>query len=67
VAQSALMSTSITEMKDFVELAKENGVRSKVKYVIGGGSVTKEFADKIGADGYGLTAQDAVLVAEKLS
>ncbi len=67
VAQSALMSTSITEMKDFVELAKEAGVRDKVKYIIGGGSATKEFAEKIGADGYGLTAQDAVKVSEKLT
>ena len=67
VAQSALMSTSITEMKDFVELAKESGIRSKVKYIIGGGSATKEFAEKIGADGYGLTAQDAVSVSEKLT
>lgn len=66
VAQSALMSTSITEMKDFVELAKEDGVRSSFKYIIGGGSATKQFAEKIGADGYGLTAQDAVIVSEKL-
>ncbi len=66
VAQSALMSTSITEMRDFAQLAKEEGIRSKVKYIIGGGSATREFAATIGADGYGLTAQDAVIVSEGL-
>jgi 5-methyltetrahydrofolate--homocysteine methyltransferase len=66
VAQSALMSTSITEMRDFAQLAQEEGIRSKIKYIIGGGSATKEFAATIGADGYGLTAQDAVMVSEKL-
>jgi len=67
VAQSALMSTSITEMRDFVNLAKEEGIRDKVKYMIGGGSATMEFGQVIGADGYGKTAQDAVHVAEKLT
>ncbi len=67
VAQSALMSTSITEMRDFVNLAKEEGLRVNIRYMIGGGSATKEFATTIGADGYGLTAGDAVDVAKKLS
>jgi methanogenic corrinoid protein MtbC1 len=67
VAMSALMSTSITEIRGFVELSKEEGVRDKIKLMIGGGSVTKEFAEQIGADGYGVDSATAVKVAEELS
>lgn len=67
VAQSALMSTSISEMRDFVQMSQEEGVREKIKIMIGGGSATPEFAKTIGADGYGKTSGDAVEVAKKLT
>jgi len=66
IAQSALMSTSISEMRDFVQLSKEEGLRDSIKIMIGGGSATPEFANTIGADGYGKTSGDAVNVAKKL-
>ena len=66
VAMSSLMSTSITEMKNFMEMAKEEGVRDKFKVMIGGGSATPEFAQTIKADGYGKTSADAVTVAGEL-
>jgi methylmalonyl-CoA mutase cobalamin-binding domain/chain len=67
VALSALMSTSITEMKNFMDMAKEDGIKSKIMVMIGGGSATPQFADTIGAEGYGKTSADAVRVAEELS
>ncbi len=67
VAQSALMSTSISEMRDFVQLSKEEGIRDSIKIMIGGGSATPEFAKTIGADGYGKTSGDAVEVAKKMN
>ena len=42
------------------------GLRSRFKVMIGGGPVTKEYADKIGADAYGRDAIEAVDVAKKL-
>ncbi len=67
VAMSALMSTSITEMKNFMDLAREDGSRDTFKVMIGGGSATSQFAQTIGADGYGLTSSDAVKVAGDLA
>ncbi|MFA5312595.1 MAG: cobalamin-dependent protein, partial [Methanomassiliicoccales archaeon] len=67
IAQSALMSTSITEMRDLMDLLKEGGIRDHFKVMIGGGSATPEFGQKIGVDGYGLTSAEAVEVAGRLS
>lgn len=67
VAMSALMSTSITEMKNFMELARADGIRDRIKVMVGGGSATPQFAQAIGAEGYGLTSSDAVKVAGELS
>ncbi len=66
VAMSALMSTSITEMRNFMDLAREDGIRDRFKVMIGGGSATSQFAQTIGAEGYGLTSSDAVKVAGEL-
>lgn len=66
VAMSALMSTSITEMKNFMDMAKEDGIKSEVMVMIGGGSATPQFAETIGAEGYGKTSADAVRVAGEL-
>jgi methylmalonyl-CoA mutase cobalamin-binding domain/chain len=66
VAMSALMTPSIVEMKGFIELAKEDGIRPNIMVMIGGGSATPEFAKTIGAEGYGKTASEAVMVAEEL-
>lgn len=66
VAMSALMSTSITEMKNFMDMAKEDGIKERIKVMIGGGSATPQFAETIGAEGYGKTSVDAVKVAEEL-
>jgi corrinoid protein of di/trimethylamine methyltransferase len=61
IGVSALMTTSMIRMKDVVELARSEGVRAKI--MVGGGPVTDEYAKKIGADGYGEDAKEAVDVA----
>jgi corrinoid protein of di/trimethylamine methyltransferase len=61
IGVSALMTTSMIGMKDVVDFAKEEGIRAKV--MIGGGPVTEDYAKKIGADGYGQDAKEAVDIA----
>lgn len=64
IALSALMTTTMTRMKEVVELKKEAGVHAKV--MIGGAVTTREYAKEIGAEGYSADAQDAVKVAMAL-
>ena len=64
IALSALMTTTMTKMKEVVELKKEAGLSTKV--MIGGAVKTKEYAAEIGAEGYSTDAQDAVKVAMAL-
>lgn len=58
---SALLSTTMPVMADVVKAAEAAGIRDKVKIMIGGAPVTKEFCDQIGADCYTI---DAVSAAE---
>ena len=60
IGLSALLSTTMPEMKKVVELFTANGERDKYRIIIGGAPVTKEFADTIKADGYGDEAQTGV-------
>jgi 5-methyltetrahydrofolate--homocysteine methyltransferase len=62
VAMSALLTTTMTQMKTTLEALEEAGVKSKVKTLIGGAPVTQNYADEIGADGY---ARDAASAADK--
>lgn len=60
----ALLTTTMGEMKNVVELATEKGIRDKVKIMIGGAPVTQSFCDSIGADCYtpdAASAADAAL------
>jgi 5-methyltetrahydrofolate--homocysteine methyltransferase len=57
---SALLTTTMSSMKDVVELLKERGLAGEVRTIIGGAPVSKEFADEIGADAYGYDAANAV-------
>ena len=57
ICLSALLSTTRDEMKPITEYLKNN---SEAKVVVGGAVITQEFADAIGADGYGSDASDAV-------
>lgn len=64
IALSALMTTTMTEMKNVICKAKEAGVNAKI--MIGGAVITKEYADEICADGYSKDAADAVKLADSL-
>jgi 5-methyltetrahydrofolate--homocysteine methyltransferase len=59
---SSLLTTTMLEMKNTVQLLRERGALDDVKTIVGGAPVTQEFADEIGADAYG---KDAVSGAEK--
>jgi 5-methyltetrahydrofolate--homocysteine methyltransferase len=61
---SALLTTTMVKIEDVIKAAKEAGVKAKV--MIGGASVTQEFADKIRADGYAPDAPSAVGKAREL-
>jgi len=66
IAASAIMSTTAPYQKDIVDLLESKGLRDKYIVMVGGGVVTQEWADEIGADGYGELASDAVEIAKKL-
>lgn len=66
IALSALMTATMPSQGDVIEFLESKGVRNKYKVIVGGGVVTQEWADEIGADGYGKDAMDATTVARKL-
>ncbi len=66
LAMSALMTTTAPEQRKAMETLRKQGFRDKVKIMVGGGAITQEFADSIGADGYDPTAPGAVKLARRL-
>ena len=66
VATSALMTTTMMSQKKLEEALQEAGIRDSVKTMVGGAAVTKEWADSIGADGYGQDVTEAVDAAKQL-
>jgi 5-methyltetrahydrofolate--homocysteine methyltransferase len=66
IGLSALLTTTMTSMKDTVEAFESDGSRDKIKIMIGGAPVTTEYAEKIGADCYAQNASVAVDAAKKL-
>ena len=66
LGMSALLTTTMLEMKDVIEVLEEEGLRDDVKVIVGGAPVTKEFADEIGADGWAPDAASAKDLAFEL-
>ena len=66
IALSSLLTTTMPYLKEVVEDLKAMGIRKNFKIMIGGGPVTREYAEEIGADGYGKDAIDAVDEAKKI-
>jgi 5-methyltetrahydrofolate--homocysteine methyltransferase len=60
IGMSALLTTTMTRMRDVVALVEERGLRGKVRTIVGGAPVNADFAREIGADGYACDAADAV-------
>jgi methanogenic corrinoid protein MtbC1 len=66
LAMSALLTTTAYEQKKVISIMEKENLRDVVKIMVGGGAVTQEFADSIGADGYDPTAPGAAKLARKL-
>ena len=66
LAISALLTTTMPEMQKILELANQSGIRNSTKIIVGGAPITQDFADEIGADGFGENAGSAVTVARAL-
>jgi corrinoid protein of di/trimethylamine methyltransferase len=66
LCMSSLMTTTMPGMEKVIEKLKEDGLRDKVKIMVGGAPISPAFAKKIGADGYTKNAIEAVQFAKKL-
>ena len=66
VAMSAMLTTTMQNMKHTIDALENAGVREEVRVIVGGAPVTKEYADEIGADGYAPDAGSAVELARSL-
>ena len=66
IGASALLTTTMTNMKTIVEAVKAAGLSGKIKVMIGGAPVTQAFCDEIGADGYAPDAASAADLAKTL-
>jgi 5-methyltetrahydrofolate--homocysteine methyltransferase len=66
IGMSALLTTTMPEMKATIDLFGKAGIRDKYRFIVGGAPVTQDFADRIGADGYGEEAQAGVELVKRL-
>ncbi|MEW6334668.1 MAG: corrinoid protein [Thermodesulfobacteriota bacterium] len=66
IALSSLLTTTMPYLKEVIDDLVSMNLRDRFKVMIGGGPVTREYADRIGADGYGRDAIDAIDVAKKI-
>jgi len=66
IGLSALLTTTMPNMKVTIDALTAAGVRDKVKVIVGGAPVTEEFALEIGADGYASNANQAVTISKAL-
>ncbi len=66
VGVSALLTTTMAVQRKVIECLDREGLRPKVKVIVGGAPVTRKWAEEIGADGYGKDAASAVSVVKAL-
>jgi 5-methyltetrahydrofolate--homocysteine methyltransferase len=66
IGLSAMLTTTMLNMRATIDSLNEAGVRGKVKVIVGGAPLTQTFADSIGADGYAKDASSAVRKAREL-
>jgi 5-methyltetrahydrofolate--homocysteine methyltransferase len=66
VAMSALLTTTMPNMKTTIEALQAAGIRDRVKVLVGGAPVTENYARQVGADGYAPDASRAVAIAKSL-
>lgn len=63
---SALLTTTMLGMKDVIDQLEEEGMRDKIKVIIGGAPISQEFSDEIGADGFAPDGASATELCQKL-
>lgn len=63
VAISSLLTTTMADMPDVIELFKKNGMRDKVYFMLGGAPISQKYAMECGADGYAVDAGSAAELA----
>lgn len=66
LGMSSLLTVTAKELAKVIDALREAGMRDSVKVVVGGGAVTNEYAQEIGADGFGKDAERGVRVVKKL-
>jgi len=66
IGLSALLSTTMPEMKKVLQALEENNLRNSLKVIVGGAPIDAKFAKEIGADGYGDNAAEAVHIARNV-
>jgi corrinoid protein of di/trimethylamine methyltransferase len=66
VGASAMLTMTMQEQLNVAKALEKEGIRDKVKYIIGGAIVTEKWAEKIGADGFATDATEAVKIAKEL-
>jgi len=66
IGMSALLTTTMRAMGHTIQAIEEAGLRSQVKIIVGGAPVDRDFAERIGADGYGSNAINGVDVAKQM-
>ncbi len=66
IGMSALLTTTQPAMKTVIELLREQGLNTKIRTIVGGAPVSKEFAREIGADAYAYDAASAVECVKQL-
>ena len=66
IGASALLTTTMTNMKEIVDAIKASDLKGKLKVMVGGAPLTQSFCDEIGADGYAPDAASAADLAKKL-
>ena len=66
LGMSALLTTTMTKMKEVIEALREEGLRERVKVMVGGATLNQKSADDFGADGYASDAAQASVLAKKL-
>jgi len=67
LCMSTLMSTTMDGMDTVIRMLEREGIRDSVKVMVGGGPLSRSFADRIGADGYSKNATGAVKLARQLT
>ena len=66
IAMSALLTTTMVKQKEVIEELEKEGLRQRVKVMVGGAPVTRDWVQSIGADGFSEDAIGAVMIAKQL-